>query len=357
MIIFGNKTYTPEEIRTGKKGKLAPEFEAAFEFCRQWLNGTSCFDLQTSGSTGDPKTVRVHRNQMLASAQATRRFFGLKKGSRMLCCLDTGKIAGKMMLVRALEWEGVLVVVHPKQNPLEKLLDYHFDFAAMVPLQAEACYDHEYSRKALNQIELLIVGGAPVSPVLREKMRQVSGRVYQTYGMTETVSHVALADMKADGPLVYQALPQVMLKVDKEKKLGIQSPMSGEGWLFTNDLVEMTSSRTFIWKGRADFVINSGGIKLYPESILEKISPLLQEIFPNRNSFLTGIEDPKLGQELTLVIEGEEDTESASHLLKAAKRLLPRFQDPKSILFIPRFLFTSTGKIDQLRTLASWESG
>ncbi|MDN3686303.1 AMP-binding protein [Cyclobacterium jeungdonense] len=357
MIIFGNRSYTPEEIKAGKKSRLAPEFDAAFEFCRQWLNGTPFFDLQTSGSTGIPKTVQVTRKQMHASVHATGRFFGIKKRSRMLCCLDTEKIAGKMMLVRALEWQGDLVVNLPKQNPLENLLDYHFDFAAMVPVQAEACYDDENSRNALNQIKVLIIGGAPVSPELREKLKRVKGKVYQTYGMTETVSHIALADIKSDGPLVYQALPLVKLKVDKENKLCIQSPMSGEGWLLTNDVVEMISNRSFVWKGRADFAINSGGIKMHPESILEKLSPLLQEVFPGRNSFLTGIADPKLGQALTLVIENDEDIERGNHVLKEAKRLLPRYHDPKSILFIPRFSFTSTGKIDQLRTLASWERG
>lgn len=357
MIIFGNSAYTPEEIKAGKKNRLAPDFETAFEFCRQWLNGVPDFDLQTSGSTGSPKTIRVNRKQMLSSIQATGRFFGVKKRSRMLCCLDPEKIAGKMMLVRALEWQGALVVDLPKQNPLENFLDYHFDFAAMVPLQAAACYDDENTRKALNQIEVLIIGGAPTSPELREKLKRVKGKVYQTYGMTETVSHIALADIKSDGPLVYQALPLVKLKLDNENKLCIQSPMSGEGWLRTNDLVEMISNRSFIWKGRADFAIISGGIKIHPESVLEKINPLLREVFPGRNSFLTGIADPKLGQALTLVIEGDEDTESGNHLLKEVKQLLPRYQDPKSILFIPRFLFTSTGKIDQLRTLASWESG
>lgn len=355
MIIFGNREYTPEEIKAGNKGRLAPDFEAAFDFCSQWLNGTTSFDLQTSGSTGRPKTIKVHRDQMLASARATSRFFGIKKGLRMLCCLDTAKIAGKMMLVRALEWQGILQVVTPRENPLNDLQDYRYDFVAMVPIQVKACYEQEGSRKVLNQIEVLIIGGAPVNSDLRGKLKRLKGKVYQTYGMTETVSHIALADIKSDGRLVYEALPLVKLKVDNESKLCIWSPMGGDAWLPTNDVVEMLSNHSFVWKGRADFAINSGGIKIHPESILEKLSPLLGEIFPGRNSFLTGIADPKLGQALTLVIEGEADTERGNHLMETAKQLLPRYQAPKTVLFIPRFSFTPTGKIDQLRTLASWK--
>lgn len=356
MVIFGDTSFTSEAIKTGDRRGLKPEFEKAFGFCRQWLEGTDSFRVRTSGSTGSPKEISVTREQMLASVHATRRFFEIEKGSSLLCCLDTEKIAGKMMLLRGLEWEGVLQVVPPVANPLENMQQESLDFVAMVPMQVAACFDHPHTREALNRIKILIIGGAPVGPDLRERIKGLSGNVYQTFGMTETVSHVALADLKASGPLEYRALPEVRLAMDSSNRLCIHSPMSGADWLVTHDVVELTSDRSFLWRGRADFVVNSGGIKLYPEEISEQIAPLVQELFPSRNFFLTGIPDARLGEVLVLVVEGIGDDRRAERLLKAAKALLPRYWNPKDIRFIPRFCWTTTGKIDQIRTLVAWEN-
>jgi O-succinylbenzoic acid--CoA ligase len=355
MVIFGGKAFTREAIKAGESSGLKPAFRNAFEFCRQWMNGAHSFSIRTSGSTGTPKEISLTREQVLASVRATRRFFEIGKHSHLLCCLDTEKIAGKMMLLRALEWEGSVRVELPTANPLENSARESFDFVAMVPLQVAACFEHPQTREALDRIGILIIGGAAVGPGLRQRIQELPGKVYQTYGMTETVSHVALANLKSSGPVEYRALPEVRLAVDGTNRLCIQSPMSGDDWLVTNDVVEMTSSCTFLWKGRSDFVVNSGGVKLHPEEISQQIAPLVQELFPSSNFFLTGIPDAGLGEALVLILEAETDALRGEELLEAAKALLPKYWNPKAIRFVPRFCWTSTGKIDQFRTLASWE--
>ncbi|NHE56375.1 AMP-binding protein [Cyclobacterium plantarum] len=356
MIVFGQILYSIDQIKAGDKGPLPPEFEQGFQFCRRWLNGQDRFSLQTSGSTGEPKIIEVYRKQLLSSVNATRQFFKVKKGWKLLCCLDLDKIAGKMMLLRALEWEAHLWVHLPAANPLENLMEVDFDFVAMVPLQAEACLNNSRTKEALNKIKNLIIGGASISVPLKEALSNLKGSVYQSYGMTETVSHIALADVKKPGPLVYQTLPGVELKIDGEQRLQVRAPMTGDQWLPTNDMVQMISSASFIWKGRADFVINSGGIKIHPEEITAKLSGLMQEFFPGKKYFFTGRPDHQLGQSLIAVVEGVDDKKVGKAFLNQAKAILPRYKNPKDIVFVTEIKITSSGKIDQLRTLATWKN-
>jgi len=352
MITFGTSAFTRIQIKDGDKKQLSQFYEDAFDFCSEWLNGKGEFFLQTSGSTGSPKNVLVSRNQLVESAKATKLFFGFKEGCKMLCCLDTNKIAGKMMLVRAMEWEGDLRVIPPESNPFKDLINEFFDFVALVPLQVEKSLTSPNGKKALEQIHNIIIGGAPISSQLRGKVNYLPGRVFQTYGMTETVSHIALANLKDNGALLYQALPGVALKVDKQNKLLIHAPMGGNFWLQTNDVVSLQSEDTFLWKGRADHVVNSRGVKLHPEEIALEIGELMSLYFPGRLFFLTGTDDKSLGQSLTLVVQGVKMLDKADLFLEKAKTVLPKFHSPKQILFIPEFKVTISGKIDQLRTLA-----
>ncbi|WP_339922061.1 AMP-binding protein [uncultured Cyclobacterium sp.] len=352
MITFGHTTFSLSQIQKGDEKQLPDLYKEAFNFCWEWLNGKEAYTLQTSGSTGPPKNVFVSRSQLVESAKATKLFFGFKEGCKMLCCLDTSKIAGKMMLVRAMEWKGDLRVVPPESNPFKGRMNDFFDFVALVPLQVEKTLGSPNGIKALEQIQNIIIGGAPISNQLREKVNCLPGRVFQTYGMTETVSHIALANLKENGALLYKALPGVALKVDNHNRLLIHAPMGGRSWLQTNDVVSLQNDNTFLWKGRADNVINSGGVKLHPEEIAIEIEGLMYQYFPGRLFFLTGTNDKSLGESLTLVIEGEEALEIATLFLDKAKKLLPKYHNPKLILFISEFKVTVSGKIDQLRTLA-----
>lgn len=352
MITFGTSSYSFEKIKSGDKGPLSPFYLKAFDFCSEWLNGKLDFALQTSGSTGVPKLVEVSRLQLKESARATRDFFGFTEGCKMLCCLDTEKVAGKMMLVRAMEWKADLRVIPPASNPFKALNFSFYDFVALVPLQVEKSFCSTDGKKMLSQFGHIIIGGAPISSHLRNKIKGLPGKIFQTYGMTETVSHIALANIKENGSLLYRALPGVRLRVDRNNRLLIHAPMGGNKWLQTNDVVSLQSENTFYWKGRSDNTVNSGGIKLHPEEIANELGELMNAYFPGSLFFLSGIKDESLGQALALVIEGENKPDVAKQFIIEAKTVLPKYHGPKKIIFVPKFTLTSSGKIDQLRTFA-----
>lgn len=341
------------EIQSGKWPVLKPYFEESLLFCQEWLNGKETFQLKTSGSTGTPKILQVQRSQMMSSAKATGDFFQVKPRQNLLCCLHTSMIAGKMMLVRSMEWNSSLYLREPSSNPLLDFpLNQTFDFVALVPLQLEFCLQTTESKKLLDQIKNLIIGGAPIAPSLREKTFLLAGNVYQTYGMTETVSHIALADLKVSGQLVYHTLPGVKIRQTSDSRLEIAAPMTNHSWLLTNDVVQMVSNSRFIWKGRADFTINSGGIKIHPEEIEGQTIELINKLFPGRRFAIGGKPDSQLGQKVVLIIEGIGINPSqAENLLPLLKEILPQYTDPKEIHFLDSFAETVSGKVNRGETL------
>jgi O-succinylbenzoic acid--CoA ligase len=348
-IIIENRTYGFDEIKEGNWLENDPYFHQALTFCQLWLKGATVFEMPTSGSTGEPKDIQVNRKQMEISAAATRDFFQIPKGAKMLCCLNIWMVAGKMMLVRAMEWEAELYLVKPSDNPLLELY-LEFDFAAMVPLQVSACLENEKTVPVLKKIKHLIIGGAPSSPTLIQNILNSGIRAYQTYGMTETVSHIALAKINRE-ELVYEVLPGVEIGTDQEQRLWIKAPMASHQILQTNDLVKMIDKSHFQWLGRADFTINSGGIKLQPELMEPKIAPAFEAIFGHQHFFLFGKEDERLGQKLVLVIGHEDKDVTKEQLLRnALKNLFNRYHLPKEILYVKEFVKTASGKINRPAT-------
>ncbi len=352
QLIFQN-----QKFKTLKDFELVkedfPQFaKVAIEFCRAWLEGQELFTQQTSGSTGAPKQIKVHRNQMIASAQATGAFFEIHSGLKLLCCLNPELIAGKMMLVRAMVWDCEIQLVEPSSNPLNDLEErISLDFVAMVPIQVQNSIQNPESLKKLLNIKHLIIGGAPIGEKLKNELSKLNLNSYQTYGMTETVSHIALAKISA-GTLIYQTLPGVEIGQDQRVALWVKSPMSGAELIQTNDLVEFISPNSFVWLGRADFVINSGGIKIHPEVIESRIQATVESYFPDSAFFLFGKKDEILGEKLTLMIENEKaDSEKAKLLLYQLRAELSRFESPKDVVFLPSFLRTNSGKIKRKETI------
>ncbi|MEX2594519.1 MAG: AMP-binding protein [Anditalea sp.] len=352
-IIIEDQKYSFKDIQSGNWPEQKSYFEASLLFCREWLNGKDTFELKTSGSTGIPKAIQVRRAQMVSSAKATGDFFEVQPHQHLLCCLNTAMIAGKMMLVRAMEWNSILHLVDPTSHPLMGFpSNQTFDFAAMVPLQLEACLESEKTKKLLNQIKNLIIGGAPVSPPLRKKASLLTMDLFQTYGMTETVSHIALANLKDSGQLTYQTLPGVRIRQTSDQRLQINTAMANEAWILTNDIVEIKSETSFIWKGRADFTINSGGLKIQPEEVEARIVETVHQFFPSLRFFVGSRPDAKLGQKLILILEGKEETQyKAENLLSILKDMLPKYQKPKEIHFMAPFVETASGKVNRLETV------
>lgn len=328
-----------------------PEFaQVAFAFCRDWLAGKETFTQQTSGSTGAPKLQVLSRTQMEASAAATGAFFGATTPGHLLCCLNPDYIAGKMMLVRALVWDCPITLVEPSANPILGLAE-QFTFVALVPLQVEACLTEEKSRLLLQSIPHVLIGGAALPHKTQQRLVQQGIRAWQSFGMTETVSHIALAPI-GTGELVYQALPGVAIGINEQDCLWIQSPMSGAAKIQTNDIIELRSKNTFTWLGRADFVVNSGGIKLFPEHLERRIAPLLEETCPGCNYFLYGEKDSRLGERLVLYVEGRVEETKRLALEAGFEQILGKYEVPKKVYFKVAFAYTPTRKINRHATAA-----
>lgn len=325
--------------------------KAAFSFCEAWLSGKNDFNQQTSGSTGTPKSIKITRHQMIESAKATGAFFNTNSTTKLLCCLNPGYIAGKMMLVRAMVWNCPIWLVEPKSNPLIDLEDnISLDFVAMVPLQVEACLDDPQALAKLKKVSHLIIGGAPISQKIKNQLIENKISAWQTYGMTETVTHIALAKIDK-GELEYQTLANVEIGQDSRGTIWIKSPMSGLEKIQTNDLVELTSGSSFRWLGRVDFVINSGGVKLHPELLEQQSEVIIEAFFPGCRYFFFGEKDEKLGQKLVLLIEKSKPQEELAELLQSKSEIeLGKYQTPKTIYFLPAFIQTESGKIDREKT-------
>ena len=326
-----------------------PEFaQEAFIFCKDWLDGKDSFVQMTSGSTGTPKLQEITRQQLVASASATGAFFGVDPEFKLLCCLNPAYIAGKMMLVRALVWDCPITLVEPSANPLLGL-EEQFSFVALVPLQVEAGLSEEKSRKLLQSIPQVLIGGAALPHKIQQELVQQGIRAWQSFGMTETVSHIALAPI-GTGELIFQTLPGVEIGVSENQCLWIQSTMSGSAKIQTNDSIELRSKNSFVWLGRADFVVNSGGIKLFPEQLEKKISALMSNSYPGVPYFFYGEADERLGQRLVLYVEGEQSALTLEVLEEELKKFLDKFEIPKQIYLLPRFKYTPSGKINRPET-------
>jgi len=306
--------------------KEGEPFERAVgDFLMYWFDDSNSIEMQTSGTTGTPKLIRIDKQAMVNSAFATGEFFDLPEDMKVLHCLPTQYVAGKMMLVRAfiLGWDMDLVA--PASHPLERN-ETQYDFAAMVPLQAE------HSLGGLHRIKKLILGGAKVSPSLTEKLLPLSTEIYETYGMTETITHIAA---KKIGEEAFTVLPNVKISADERHCLVIDPFLICDEPVVTNDVVEIVDDSHFIWLGRYDNVINSGGVKLFPEQIEEKLSHTI-----SRRFYVKGIPDETLGEKLVLVIEGE-----SYEVDKEVFARLGKFEKPKDILFVEKFEETGSGKI------------
>jgi O-succinylbenzoic acid--CoA ligase len=271
---------------------------------------------------------------MFNSAIATGYFFNLKEATTALCCLPVKYIAGKMMLVRAMVLGWDLDIVAPSSKPAAKI-NKKYDFVAMVPLQVENSLDHLY------RFKILLIGGAKVSPILTQKLTNLKCHAFESYSMTETVTHVALRKI---GEKTFKLLPRVSIAIDERNCLVINAPLLNPDVLVTNDIVELISDYEFIWKGRIDNVINSGGIKLYPEQIEEKLLDKIDARF-----FIAGIPDEKLGDKIALFIEGD-----SYELAVSVFESLSKFEKPKEVFFIPSFLVTETGKIKRNESIKNY---
>lgn len=297
----------------------------------------------TSGSTGTPKALDVNKSAMLYSATQTVRFFGLDAAATALLCLPVKYIAGRMMLVRAYVSGMQVRVAAPALNPLAAVDSSEIlDFAAFTPAQVWEILKDEVSAQRFSHIHQVIIGGAAVDPELEKRLLTFPNTLYATYGMTETVSHIALRRL---GEKEYVKISsQTLLQTDAENCLRIFDANLTPESLQTNDVVQLLDESRFIWLGRRDFVINSGGVKLHPEQLEEKIRSLPG--WAGKNFFITSETHPQYGERPMLVAEG-----STPVNLDELSTVLTRMELPTHAVHVPRFIWTESGKLNRLETI------
>ena len=339
----------PAQLATPVSGYEAK----VLDFIRQWLNGTQEFTLTTSGSTGPPSPIVLRRRQLEASARRTADFFSLGPGDRALVCLNCEYIGGMMMLVRGLEQNMHLTIVEPHANPFAHVAaEAEFNFAAFVPLQLKAVLAAGHAPR-LNRLRCLLVGGAPADAALQQELQPLTVPVYLTYGMTETCSHVALR--RLNGPqasAAFRVLPSIAAGQDTRGCLTLRGDVTDDQLIVTNDVVRLLDAHTFEWLGRADFVINTGGIKVPAEKVELVLDVALAEIGAARRCFVAGIPDARLGQAITAFIEGPALAAEAEEQLKSLlTERLGHYERPRQLRYVPAFHLTVTGKLDRAATL------
>lgn len=320
------------------------EFEKkVFFFLEEWLSDSERVKVQTSGSTGTPKIFEIEKTKMLNSAKMTCSFLGLNKDDKALICLPVEYISGKMMVVRSFERKLRLIVKNPSLEPL-KDLNETVDFCAMTPLQVQNSLDK------IHLIKNLIIGGAAVSESLKSKISQTLRhsnsltRIYETYGMSETLSHIALKEIFPVADDYFKVFENVSISKDERGCLKIFAPDLNSEILQTNDLVEISNGNQFRFLGRIDNIINSGGAKIFPEAL----EALVKKEIPNEVVFL-GLRDESLGQKLIAVIEAQE----SENLIKKVTEIQfeKSFHKPKEIIFVDEIPRTANGKVNRIQLM------
>ncbi len=352
---FSDRRFSFGQLQSGDfPDPITPFERTCLEFGHAWLNGIDPFFIETSGSTGTPKQITIHHAQMEASARLTEKALGLQSGDTALLCLNIHSIAGQMMLVRSLVTGMNIIAIDPTANPWDHLnADLSIDFAALVPYQLLTILNSASATKKLNVLKTVIVGGAPISEKLKALIVPLNCQVYATYGMTETISHIALQKLNGkDKKDYFQVLPGITIQTDLRGCLIIAANYLGSEKIVTNDLVEILSPQQFRWLGRIDNVINTGGIKVIPEKIESVVESTFDELGLQNRFFISGMADPSLGSKVVLIIEGLAlDIDLTRGINERLSDRLTRYETPKEIRAIEHFVQTEAQKINRTATI------
>lgn len=349
-IIIDSKIYTRDNLSE-------IENESVRDFLIEWFSDSPTVNLHTSGSTGVPKLIVAEKSRMIASARMTLDYLKLKPGDTALLCLSVNYIAGKMMIVRAIVGGLNLLIGDLSSNPLQNE-DRHIDFAAMVPLQVYNSYRDKSGR--FSKIGKVIIGGGAIDKNEEAAYSSLPNEIYATYGMTETLSHIAMRRINGESRSAYftpmngvevwvkedddetlryendtRCYDDDTLRYGKTGALVIKAPSLCAETLYTNDNVEMMPDGAFRILGRKDNVVCSGGIKLQIEEIESKLTPYIQCGFA-----ISSVPDEKLGEKLVLVVEGDVSSLSPSY-----SSSLSKYEVPKEIVYNACLPRTESGKI------------
>ena len=306
-----------------------PYEQAVGDFLLDWLDNKDFIKVKSTGTTGKPKLIKLDKQVMVNSSIFTGDFFNLAPGDKALHCLPANFIAGKMMLVRAMILGLEIDLIEPRSIPIFNV-NKAYDFCAMLPIQLQNSLDR------ISNFKNIIIGSAKASNELIEDIKDYPTHIYETFGMTETATHIALRALNnfdkdinksSIGKSVFKTLPDVSVSQDDRGCLVINSPHLSNKPIFTNDIVKLYSENEFEWLGRFDNVINSGGVKIFPESLEEKLFDKMDCKF-----FIASEKDEKLGERVILIIESD-----SNDLDPSIFDVLDKYEKPKHVYAIKKF--------------------
>ena len=314
-----------------------------WQFIVNWFNPEpATISVFTSGSTGAPQKIQHTKAAMMYSAQQTCTALKLMPGSTALLCLPVNKISGIMMVVRSICNKMKLVCIKPSTTPLDELPEKpNIDFAAFTPMQFHGITKSYSNFKKAEHIRKIILGGEDVRAELLDNILRLQSEVYITFGMTETISHIALK--RLNGPTCdknFKVLPGISVFKDERNCMVIEAPLLGQPHLVTNDVVSIEGPNEFKWLGRIDNVINSGGVKIYPEEIEQQLLKAIEAPY-----FISSKPKKSGGEKLILVLEKNALKPEEKQELRDAFNALEKLHRPAQVMLVPHFTRTANGKI------------
>lgn len=336
--INGTVCRSVEDVRTCASERVAA-------FIEEYFNDGDSVVAHTSGSTGTPKEIHLLKSDMRASARLTNEFFNINADSLLYLSLSADYIAGKMMIVRAIEAGANIIEEKPSNEPMAQYCgNERVSLLAVVPSQLGYLINHP---EKLDMIDAIIVGGGKLSERVEHWFADKGVNAFKTYGMTETCSHVALSPVsRSKEP--YTAIGNVRFATDDRDCLVIEAPQFSHPRIVTNDIVDLVDEHRFHWRGRYDNVVNTGGLKIFPEEVEREITKIL----PKARFFVTSRQSEKWGEELLLVLEypgiaeGErKEGDVRPALVEQLRRLLPPYAIPRRYVAVHSIPTTSSGKI------------
>ena len=303
-----------------------------YNFLTSWFDENDFILVKTSGSTGTPKEIKLKKIDLISSSKLTADYFNLKPGDKVINCLPVEYIAGKMMLVRSLVL-GLDLYLFPVNSSPIKQIQKNYDLIAFTPMQLEN------SILFIDRIKNVLVGGSAVNENLKQKILNINTNVYETYGMTETITHIAVRNL-TKGENEFTTLPGIEIG-KRDNCLFIKPNHLSIEMVQTNDIVQFTNKNKFLLIGRRDFIINSGGVKLNPETIEKKLSKYISADF-----VISSIDNSKFGEVVALVFK-----KNIPDNYNKAFTHLSKYEIPKEVLAIDNFP-ENNGKINRVKIRA-----
>lgn len=361
VLYLDDKSFSASDIKDSFASYVQEHYGTeSFEyslamFLKEWFNDSPLIQVKTSGSTGKPKVMMVEKTKMINSACMTLSFLGLKHPDSALLCMPLEYIAGKMLVVRALVGGLKLILVPPCSNPIAAISDSEvLNFAAMIPMQVSSALKDSSHEQRLKAIEHLIIGGGAVDDALASKLKSFPHNVYSTYGMTETLSHIALR--RLSGPQAssfYSVFTGVKVYPSAEQTLTIEAPLVNNEPLITNDIVEFNDQGQFRVLGRKDNVINSGGVKLQIEELEQWLKDRQADLddsysrLKNCSLLISSRPDPKFGSIVVMLYATLDNQELSPNELEVLFDKMPKYWHPKAIVKVEAIPLTGTNKPDR----------